>query len=72
VRRARACHVPAVRIAKLYAHAGDHGAALRWLDEAFARRENPLVHLAVARDWDGLREDPRFHDLLRRMKLPLC
>ncbi|HKW24574.1 MAG TPA: protein kinase [Terriglobales bacterium] len=63
-------HVPAVRIARLYAHAGENERTLYWLEKAYAARESPLIHLAVARDWDGLRSDPRFQDLVRRMHLP--
>lgn len=60
-------HVPAVRIARLYAHAGDKDAALRWLQKACDERETPLLHLGVAWDWDFLRADTRFQDLLRCM-----
>jgi hypothetical protein len=70
-RRAAATHVPAVRIARLWAHAGDADHALDWLEKAWLWRESPLVHLAVGWDWDTLRGDPRFRDLLGRMKLPL-
>ncbi|MBZ5683341.1 MAG: protein kinase [Acidobacteriia bacterium] len=68
--RSQRTHVPAVRIARLYAHAGENERTLYWLEKADAAREGPLVHLAVARDWDGLRSDPRFQDLLHRVGLP--
>ncbi|HUM05533.1 MAG TPA: protein kinase [Terriglobales bacterium] len=69
--RSKRVHVPAVRIARLYAHAGENERALYWLERASVAHESPLAHLAVARDWDGLRSDPRFQALLRRMGLPL-
>jgi TolB-like protein/Tfp pilus assembly protein PilF len=64
-------HVPAIRIARMFAHAGDKDAAMKWLERAYEARESPLMRLAVFWDWDSLRSDPRFQDLLRRMKLPL-
>jgi TolB-like protein/DNA-binding winged helix-turn-helix (wHTH) protein len=68
--RSKRTHVPAVRIARLYAHAGDKDEVLRWLHKAYDERETPLLHLGVAGDWDLLRTDPRFHDLLRGMRFP--
>jgi eukaryotic-like serine/threonine-protein kinase len=68
--RAQHSHVAGVRIARLYAHAGDADQALFWLEKACEARETPLVHLGVAWDWDQLRPDPRFQDLLRRMNFP--
>jgi eukaryotic-like serine/threonine-protein kinase len=68
--RSARTHVPAVRIARLYAHAGENERTLYWLEKAYAARESPLIHLAVARDWDGLRSHPQFQDLVRRMHLP--
>ena len=59
-----------VRIARLYAHAGENDQAMEWLQRAFEQRETPLMHLSIAWDWDGLRDDPRFRDLLRRVGLP--
>jgi TolB-like protein/DNA-binding winged helix-turn-helix (wHTH) protein/Tfp pilus assembly protein PilF len=67
--RSRTKHVPAVRIARLYAHAGDAEDALRWLERAHEQRETPLTHLAVAWDWEVLRDDVRFQDLVRRSGL---
>jgi hypothetical protein len=69
-KRAAATHVPAVRIARLWAHAGHIDRALEWLEKAYAWRESPLVHLGVGWDWDSLRGDPRFQSLLHRMNLP--
>ena len=60
-----------MRIARMFAHAGDNDSALRWLERAYENREAALARLAVFWDWDDLRADPRFQDLLRRMKLPL-
>ena len=63
-------HVPALRIARLYAHAGGSDAALYWLERAYEQHEAPLVHLQVGWDWDGLREHPRFQRLLRSINFP--
>ncbi len=69
--RAKKTYVGAVRVARLYAHAGRKAEALEWLDRAFDEREPALVHLAVAWDWHMLRAEPRFQDLLRKMNLEL-
>ncbi|MBI3666658.1 MAG: tetratricopeptide repeat protein, partial [Acidobacteria bacterium] len=68
--RSKLTYIPAIRIARLYAHAGEKESALDWLEKAYEQGVPPLSHLRVAWDWDILRDDPRFQDLLRRMKLP--
>jgi len=68
--RAQHSHVSGVRIARLYAHASQNDLALAWLEKAVYANETPISHLAVARDWDALRPDPRFQALLRRLHLP--
>jgi tetratricopeptide (TPR) repeat protein len=68
--RSKRTHVPGVRIARLYAHAGEKDQVMKWLEQAYQQRETPLVHLGVGWDWDNLRDDPRFQDLLRRMNFP--
>ncbi len=68
--RSKRSHVPGVRVARLYAHARDKDEVLRWLSKAYKDRESPLLHLSVAWDWDFLRTDPRFQDLLRQVGLP--
>jgi non-specific serine/threonine protein kinase len=68
--RAELSHVPAVRVARLYAHAADSENTLAWLQRAYEARELPMVHLGVAWDWEFLRSDPRFQALLRKMNFP--
>jgi hypothetical protein len=68
--RSAHAHVPGVRIARLYAHAGENAECLTWLEKAFAARESPMVHLNVAWDWQNLRNEPRFLALLRGISFP--
>ncbi|MGA3054036.1 MAG: winged helix-turn-helix domain-containing protein [Candidatus Korobacteraceae bacterium] len=68
-KRAKRSHVPGVRIARLYAHAGENDQVMKWLQTACEQRETTLVHLGVGWDWDTLRADSRFQDLLRRVGL---
>ncbi|MFQ5778048.1 MAG: tetratricopeptide repeat protein, partial [Terriglobia bacterium] len=63
-------HIPAIRIARMFAHSGDKNSAIQWLEKAYRAKESPLMRLAVFWDWDDLRSDPRFQDLLQRMNLP--
>jgi hypothetical protein len=43
--------------------------ALAWLEKSYPSRAFELLFLKVAPEWDGLRGDPRFQDLLRRTGL---
>jgi TolB-like protein/tRNA A-37 threonylcarbamoyl transferase component Bud32 len=58
-------------IAAYYARAGQKDRALDWLERAYQERDTILVYLNVTPIWDSLRSDPRFQDLLRRMKFPV-
>jgi DNA-binding winged helix-turn-helix (wHTH) protein/tetratricopeptide (TPR) repeat protein len=60
---------PPMQFALLHGEAGRLDEAFRHLDEAIARREPALVHLAVAPQWDPLRADRRFHARLEGMGL---
>ena len=59
----------AVQRAVLHAAAGELDAAFEHLDRALDLRDPALVYLAVAPQWDPLRDDPRFVDRLKRMAL---
>jgi TolB-like protein len=63
-------HVSAVRIARVFAHAGENERALDFLEKAYERHESPLYHIGVGWDWDAIRSDPRFQVLLWQMGLP--
>jgi TolB-like protein len=70
VARFQRTYYPAIRVARVLAHAGDNERALEFLEKAYERHETPLYHIGVGWDWDELRPDPRFQTLLRRMSLP--
>jgi len=57
-------------VALLYARLGEKDQAFAWLEKAYARRAFELLFLKVGPEWDSLRGDPRFQDLLRRIGLP--
>lgn len=46
---------------------GDTSAAAEWLEAAYRQRHPALVEVNVDERYAGLRHDPRFQDLLRRI-----
>ncbi|HTV82408.1 MAG TPA: protein kinase [Acidobacteriaceae bacterium] len=48
---------------------GDNDEAMHWLEEAYRQRASLLVTLAIRPGLEGLKSDPRFQDLLRRVGL---
>ena len=56
-------------IASLYVALGQKDQAFEWLDKAFSERCNGLVKLKIAPEWDDLRTDPRFSELLKKIGL---
>jgi TolB-like protein/DNA-binding winged helix-turn-helix (wHTH) protein/Tfp pilus assembly protein PilF len=61
----------AFEIATDYALLGEKNKAFEWLDKAFQKREVGLVDLTVDENFQSLRTDPRFQDLVKRLGLPL-
>jgi TolB-like protein/Tfp pilus assembly protein PilF len=55
-------------IALAYVGLGDHNEAMVWLEKAYQSRFNPSI--LMRRAFDPLRYDPRFQELLRRLRLP--
>jgi len=67
--RSRTTFVLPWEVASWYAYAGDKDRCLEWLERASEVRDPNLPYLWLP-DFDLLRSDPRFRDLLQRMKLP--
>jgi serine/threonine-protein kinase len=57
-------------VAGIHASLGHKDEAIRWLNKAFDERDEGMGNLLVDSTWDRLRSDPRFQDLVRRMKYP--
>lgn len=58
-------------IALVHAGLGQNDAAFASLNNAFDERSNWLVWLRLDPRWNGLRSDPRFTQLVSRMRFPL-
>jgi tetratricopeptide (TPR) repeat protein len=62
-------YVSPYQVAMIYAGLGDKEQTLAWLEKACQQRVHNLVFLKVEPELDGLRSDPRFVDLIRRVGL---
>jgi hypothetical protein len=56
-------------VALVHAGLGDKSEAFRWLDKAYDERSHWLVWLSLDPRWNGLRGDPRFDQLRKRVGL---
>lgn len=56
-------------LAIIYAHLGEKTKAFENLESALAERDAQITELAIEPQFDGLRSDPRFADLERRIGL---
>lgn len=59
-----------VKLAALYAAIGDADMAVHYLEQAYSERNPRLTWIKSSVDWEPLHNDPRYHDLIRRMNLP--
>ena len=62
-------YVSSLWIVWIYIGLGETDQAFQWLDKAYEERASILVCTPTFPWFDPLRDDPRFHDLLRRMNL---
>jgi tetratricopeptide (TPR) repeat protein len=62
-------YVSPCSLAAIYALLGDKDAAFEWLEKANRDGAYGILFLNVAPEWDGLRSEPRFQDLKRRVGL---
>jgi len=56
--------------AAIYAGLNNKDEAFRLLEKAYEQHSVGMQYLRIDPFWDGMRSDPRYADLLRRMGLP--
>lgn len=61
-------YVPPYNFALIYNALGESGKALDYLEKAFAEKDVRMVWLKVEPKWNNLRREPRFIELMQRMK----
>jgi serine/threonine-protein kinase len=61
---------PPFAIATFYARLGNNDETMKWLEKGYEEREFRMTLLSVSQEFDGMRSDPRFRELVRRMGLP--
>lgn len=66
--QAKTTYVPAYDLAVLNVGLGNNTRALDLLETSFNRREPLMVFLAIEPKWDVLRQEPRFAELMKKMK----
>jgi len=62
-------YVPSYPIAVIYAALGRKDEAFAWLERAYTEHDSWMIYLGLDPRFAGLRSDPRFTDLLRRLNL---
>jgi TolB-like protein/DNA-binding winged helix-turn-helix (wHTH) protein len=62
-------YVSPYTIGTIYADLGKRDQAFEWLEKAFEQRDPCLVRMNIQPELDPLRSDPRFENLLRRLRL---
>ncbi len=68
--KARTAYVSPFSFAVAYAKLGDEDQAFTWLTQAVAERAPWVTYIKTDPAFDGLRSDPRFTALLKRIGLP--
>jgi hypothetical protein len=61
--------IDACEIASYYFYLGENEKGFEWLERSYSRREVSLLWITVLPDFDRVRTDPRYLDLLKRLGL---
>jgi len=65
--QAQGKYVRSSEIAENYLRTGNKPQALHWLEKAFEERDSSLVFLPIDAEFDPLRSDPQFQELLKKI-----
>ena len=57
----------ALRVARAYSGAGEVDLAFQWLERAYEERRPQILHVVAYPEFEAIRSDPRYEDLLRRI-----
>ena len=60
-------YVPPTAFASIYIGLGDNEKAISWLNKAFEEKISDLIYLNTSPEYDRLRSDPGFIEILRKM-----
>ena len=69
IKQSNETYVSLCGIAMIYAALGEDDEAFRWLEKAYQMHDSEVFNLKVEPRFDGLRADPRYQDLLKRVGL---
>ena len=67
--RSRSEYIGPLLSAKIYSALGENDLAFEWLERAYEEHDSSLVAILNDESFIGLHQDPRFDDLLKKMKL---
>jgi TolB-like protein/DNA-binding winged helix-turn-helix (wHTH) protein/Tfp pilus assembly protein PilF len=60
-----------LQIAEVYAYRGESDKAFEWLDRSYRQRDGGLMSVKIDPLLKSLRQDPRYAELLTKMRLPI-
>jgi adenylate cyclase len=69
MKRSQSLYVSPVHIAMVHAGLGDLNQTFNWLEKAFLIKARGLAWVNVIKEFQPLHDDPRYHTLLKRLKL---
>jgi len=69
LKRAKQAYVSPVLLAVLYLALGENDQGFERLDRAYRERDSRLLEIKVLPEFDGVRSDPRFKELLKKVGL---
>ena len=70
IAQSRTKYITPWQIATLYTRAGMNQEALDWLEKAYEEHDANMPYINADPIFDDLRDDPRFREIVRKMKLP--
>ena len=61
--------ISALQAAGLHFYLGENEKGFEWLEKSYSRKEDDLLYIRTDELFDGIRSDPRYQDLLKRIGL---